>query len=299
MTIDGQIELLVKREHSHPHDVLGPHPSKDGVVVRAFRPAARQVQARPEGGDPVELNQRHPAGLFEGLLDGDSLPLRYELEVSYPDGNTFTLRDPYAFAPTFGELDLHLAGEGSHEDIYDRLGAHVTEVDGVAGTSFAVWAPAARAVSVVGHFNSWDGRLHPMRSLGSAGIWEIFLPDVGGGALYKFEILTQDGHLRMKADPFAFETRAPPSTDSVVHFSRHRWADRAWSERRSEIEPHGKPMSIYEVHLGSWRLNTLEDNRSLTYAELADELAAYVSDLGFTHVELMPVMEHPYAGSWG
>ena len=299
MSIDGQIELLVKREHSHPHDLLGPHPSQDGVVVRAFRPAARQVQARPAGGDPVELKQRHPAGLFEGLLDGDGLPLRYELEVSYPDGNTFTLHDPYSFAPTFGELDLHLAGEGSHEDIYDRLGAHVTERDGVAGTSFAVWAPAARAVSVVGDFNSWDGRLHPMRSLGSSGIWEIFLPDVGGGALYKFEILTQDGHLRMKADPFAFETEAPPSTDSVVHLARHTRADRAWVDRRRELEPHDKPMSIYEVHLGSWRLNPLEGNRSLTYAELAEELAAYVKDLGFTHVELMPVMEHPYAGSWG
>ena len=299
MSIERDIELLARREHSNPHGVLGAHPSNGGVVVRAFRPAARKVLARVRDGTPVELEQRHEAGLFEGVLNRVELPVHYELDVSYPDGNIFTLRDPYSFAPTFGELDLHLAGEGSHEDIYDRLGAHVTELDGVVGTSFAVWAPAARAVSVVGDFNSWDGRLHPMRSLGSSGIWEIFLPDVREGAVYKFEILTQDRHLRMKADPFAFETRAPPSTDSVVHYSRHRWADRAWIARRREVEPHGKPMSIYEVHLGSWRLNTLEDNRSLTYAELADELAAYVKDLGFTHVELMPVMEHPYAGSWG
>jgi 1,4-alpha-glucan branching enzyme len=297
MTLASEIELVVRREHADPHHVLGAHPSNGGVVVRTYRPAADKVLARPDGGDAIPLEQRHPAGLFEGLVSGAELPLRYELEVSYPDGNTFTLHDPYAFPPTIDELDLHLAGEGRHEDIYERLGAHVRELDGVTGTSFAVWAPSARAVSIVGDFNSWDGRLNPMRSLGASGLWEIFLPGVEGGAAYKYEILTQSGEIRMKADPFALETQVPPRTDSVVYRSRHRWKDSAWLDARRPA--HDRPVSIYEVHLGSWRLNPLEGNRSLTYTELADELAAYVKDMGFTHVELLPVMEHPFSGSWG
>jgi 1,4-alpha-glucan branching enzyme len=299
VNLNAEIELVVRREHADPHHVLGAHPSNGGVIVRAFRPAAEHVLAKPDGGQPVTLEQRHPAGLFEGRVDGVELPLRYELEVSYPDGNTFTLHDPYAFPPTVGELDVHLAAEGRHEDIYARLGAHVRELDGVTGTSFAVWAPSAKAVSVVGDFNSWDGRLHPMRSLGASGIWEIFLPEVGEGGAYKFEILTPTGEIRMKADPFAFATQMPPRTDSVVHRTRHRWKDSAWMERRHAEQPHDLPVSIYEVHLGSWRLNPLEGNRSLSYTELADELAAYVNDMGFTHVELLPVMEHPFSGSWG
>ena len=294
-----ELDRLARREHPDPHKVLGPHPSNGGVVVRAFRPAAEKVVARVDGGSAVPLEQRHPAGLFEGQVDGAKLPLRYELEVSYPDGNTFTLIDPYSFPPTVGELDVHLAAEGRHEDIYERLGAHVREVEGVTGTSFAVWAPSAKAVSVVGDFNSWDGRLHPMRSLGSSGIWEIFLPGVEEGAAYKYEILTQSGEIRMKADPFAFATQHPPRTDSVVFRSHHAWGDSDWMETRAASAPHEEPVSIYEVHLGSWRLNAMEDNRSLSYAELGDELAAYVTDMGFTHVELLPVMEHPFSGSWG
>jgi 1,4-alpha-glucan branching enzyme len=294
-----EVEQLVRREHPDPHSLLGAHPCNGGVVVRAFRPAAERILARPDGGEPVSLEQRHPAGLFEGTLDDAKLPLRYELEVSYPDGNTFTLLDPYSFPPTMGELDVHLAAEGRHEDIYERLGAHVRDVEGVTGTSFAVWAPSAKAVSVVGDFNSWDGRLHPMRSLGSSGIWEIFLPGVEEGAAYKYEILTQSGEIRMKADPFAFATQHPPRTDSVVFRARHEWGDADWVQRRAASAPHEEPMSIYEVHLGSWRLNPLEGNRSLSYAELGDELAAYVTDMGFTHVELLPVMEHPFSGSWG
>ncbi len=217
----SDLDLIARREHPDPHQVLGAHPSNGGVVVRAFRPAAEKVVARVDGGEPVQLEQSHPAGVFEGQVDGAELPLRYELEVSYPDGNTFTLLDPYSFPPTVGELDVHLAGEGRHEEIYERLGAHVRELEGVTGTSFAVWAPSARAVSVVGDFNSWDGRLHPMRSLGASGIWEIFLPGVEEGAAYKYEILTQSGEIRMKADPFAFASQHPPRTDSVVHRPRH------------------------------------------------------------------------------
>ena len=297
--VEDEIDLVVARRHWDPHRVLGAHAVDDGVVVRAFRPDAQEIRARVNGADPVMLGQRHPAGVFEGFVPGATLPFRYDLEVSYPDGSVHTFRDPYAFAPTLGDLDLHLVGQGRHEEIYERLGAHVRDIDDALGTAFAVWAPAARAVSVVGDFNSWDGRLHAMRALGGSGIWEIFIPDVVEGAAYKFEILTQGGDIRMKADPLAFRTVLMPRTDSLVHRSRHVWRDAAWMEQRRATQPHERPMSIYEVHLGSWRLNPDEGNRSLSYQELAEELAAYVTDLGFTHIELMPVMEHPFSGSWG
>jgi 1,4-alpha-glucan branching enzyme len=284
-----------------PHSVLGAHEEDGGVVVRTYRPEARAVRVQPANGKQaaVEAELKDPAGLWEALLPKAKLPLEYELEVEYSDGNTFTLRDPYSFLPTLGELDLHLVGEGRHEEIYERLGAHVREVNGVVGTAFAVWAPNARSVSVVGDFNSWDGRLHPMRSLGSSGIWELFVPDVADGTKYKFEIRTQDGRLRIKADPHAFATEVPPANASIVHTARHEWADEDWLQRRAQSHALREPVSIYEVHLGSWRRNPLENNRSLNYLELADELADYVNDLGFTHVELMPIMEHPFAGSWG
>jgi 1,4-alpha-glucan branching enzyme len=280
-----------------PHGVLGAHEADGGgVVVRAYRPEAQSVRVQPAG---VEAELTDPSGLWEALLPKATLPLDYELEVEYANGDTFTLRDPYAFLPTLGELDLHLVGEGRHEELYERLGAHVRELGGVTGTGFAVWAPNARSVSVVGDFNSWDGRLHPMRSLGSSGIWELFIPGVQEGATYKFEVRTQDGQLRLKADPVAFAAEVPPANSSVVHRSTHEWADDEWLASRALVDQLRSPISIYEVHLGSWRRNTLDGNRSLTYLELADELGDYVQDLGFTHVELMPIMEHPFAGSWG
>ncbi len=279
-----------------PHGVLGAHESTGGVIVRAFRPEAQSVRVLPAG---VDAELKDPAGLWEALLPKAKLPLEYELEVEYPDGSTFTARDPYAFLPTLSELDLHLAMEGRHEQLYEKLGAHVREIDGVLGTAFAVWAPNARSVSVVGDFNLWDGRLHPMRSLGSSGIWELFIPGVDSGARYKFELRTQDGRLRVKADPLAFHSEVPPNTASIVYEGTHTWRDAKWLEHRKQSAPLSEPVSVYEVHLGSWRRNPLEDNRPLTYLELADELGDYVSDLGFTHVELMPVMEHPFSGSWG
>jgi 1,4-alpha-glucan branching enzyme len=290
---------VTRLELHDPHGTLGAHPHDGGVVVRAWRPEATSVVVRAEGAAPVELEPADEPGLFEGVLEDADLPLRYELDVSYPDGNTFTLRDPYAFPPTVGELDLHLTAEGRHEQLYERLGAHVRELDGVLGTSFAVWAPNARSVSVVGDFNSWDGRLHPMRSLGSGGIWELFVPGVDDGARYKFEIRTQDGELRLKADPLAFHAEHPPRTDSIVHRSRFTWSDDEWLERRRESEPLAGPMSIYEVHLGSWRRDPENPHQVMPYRVLAEQLADYVSDLGFTHVELLPVMQHPFAGSWG
>jgi 1,4-alpha-glucan branching enzyme len=302
MTVrSAELELLVRREHANPHGVLGAHPSKAGVIVRALRPAAAGISVVLDDGSTTELTQIHPGGVFEGVIEGAELPLHYRLNVDYGAAGSFTIEDPYAFLPTLGEIDLHLIGEGRHEELYGRLGAHVQEHRGVGGTAFAVWAPAARAVSVVGDFNSWDGRLHAMRSLGSGGVWELFLPDVEPGTRYKYEILTADRELSLKADPFAQEAERPPKTASVVFQPHHSWSagDGEWLAQRREQLPLRRPISIYEVHLGSWRLNSLEDNRSLTYLELADELTAYVLDMGFTHVELLPVMAHPFSGSWG
>ncbi|MDH4178127.1 MAG: 1,4-alpha-glucan branching protein GlgB, partial [Thermoleophilia bacterium] len=267
----------------------GAHVTRRGVVVRAYRPDASAVRVLPFG---VELAQARSSGLFEGVVEDATLPLAYELEVEYPDGSRFRLRDPYSFLPTLGELDLHLAGEGRHEGLYERLGAHRRELDGVVGVAFAVWAPNARAISVVGDFNSWDGRLHPMRSLGSSGVWELFVPDVEEGARYKFELHDRAGGLRLKADPLARRSEVPPANASIVFETAYEWGDGDWLEQRRSSQQHLRPISIYEVHLGSWR-------EAGSYLELADQLADYVSDMGFTHVELMPVMEHPFTGSWG
>jgi 1,4-alpha-glucan branching enzyme len=279
---------------------LGAHQENGHVVVRAFRPAADRVVAHIQSRPPTDVELKPVGdGLFEGIVEGAKLPLRYELEIAYPDGNTFTMRDPYSFEPTLGELDLHLAGEGRHEELYQRLGAHVSEIDGTTGTAFAVWAPAAASVSVVGDFNSWDGRLHPMRSLGASGIWELFVPGVEPGARYKYEIRTQDGELRMKADPYAFRAEHPPRTDSVVHRAEHEWRDAEWLSERGAKVPHREPVSIYEVHLGSWRRSPDDPDVPLGFRELGEQLARYATDMGFTHVELLPVMAHPFSGSWG
>jgi 1,4-alpha-glucan branching enzyme len=286
----------VPYEMTDPHSLLGAHPSSDGVVVRAYRPDAESVRVLPMD---VELEQRNGNGLFEGTIAGAKLPLEYELEVRYPAGDTYVLHDPYAFLPTLGELDIHLAGEGRHEEFYERVGAHPRVLNDVAGVAFAVWAPNAASASVVGDFNGWDGRLNPMRSLGSSGIWELFVPGVDDGARYKFELRTREGKLRLKADPLAFRTEVPPKNASVVFESKYDWGDHEWLERRESADALARPLSIYEVHLGSWRVNPQEGNRPLTYLEAADELAEYATDMGFTHVELLPVMEHPYAPSWG
>ncbi len=294
---ESAVQAVVDGTLGDPHAVLGAHPVEHGVVIRAFRPDAVAITALVDGAG-TKLEQIHPAGVFEGEVEGATLPLAYELEVSYADGGTYTLRDPYGFAPTLGELDIHLAGEGRHEEIYEHLGAHVKTVDGISGTAFAVWAPAAASVAVVGTFNSWDGRLHRMRTLGSSGIWELFVPDVGDGAVYKFEIRTGSGKIVLKADPYAFETQHPPETSSVVHTPKHQWRDQAWMQARKDI-PLDQPISVYEVHLGSWRRSPDHPDEPLDYATLARDLAAYVKDMGFTHVELLPVMGHPYAPSWG
>src|SRR5690606_2307852 len=201
----------------------------------------------------------------------------------------------YAFWPTLGEMDLHLAGEGRHEELWRRMGAHVIEVDGVEGTAFAVWAPNAKAVRVVGDFNSWDGRLHPMRRLGTSGICELFLPEVGEGAYYKYELVDANDRLVTRADPYAFATEVPPGTASRIFRSRYTWNDDEWlAQRRSTPD---RPLSIYEVHLGSWRHR--DDGAPMGYRDLAHAIGDHVERLGFTHVELLPIAEHPFGGSWG
>src|SRR3954470_4023452 len=294
-----ELEALVRREHGNPHTVLGAHEDDGGVVLRALRPAASGITVRLDDGTEMELEEIHPGGVFEGFLEDAHMPLHYQLEVDYGDSGAFTIDDPYAFSPTIGELDLHLMGEGRHEELYAKLGAHVIEHEGVRGTAFAVWAPSARAVSVVGDFNSWDGRLHAMRSMGPGGIWEIFLAGVEPGARYKFELLTQAGDLRLKDDPYAQQAEVPPETASIVTESRYEWRDAKWLARREQSEALREPMSIYEVHLGSWRRNPEDADRPLNYLELADELSSYAKDMNFTHVELLPVMAHPFSGSWG
>ncbi len=303
-----ELELVASVEHPDPHRVLGPHVDEEdvGITVRAFRPDALEVRLWPDGNAPaVPMIRIHPSGIFEARLPEARAPFRYRLEVSDERGTTLK-RDAYAFASSLGDLDLHLAAEGTHRELHRHLGAHVREIDGVQGTAFAVWAPSARRVSVTGDFNAWDGRVHAMRRMGR-GIWEIFLPDVGENALYKFEVKTMHGAQILKADPYGRAMELRPNTASKVVVDRYAFDDSAWMAARKKANAAQRPMAIYEVHLGSWKIHpqpagaTKGDpaERWLTYRELATELVDYVADLGFTHIELLPVMEHPFDGSWG
>ncbi len=266
-------------------------------MLRARHPHAQRAAAVFDGA-VHPMARVHEAGLFELVVDRPPAS-GYRLEWSYPDGNRQSVGDPYRFAPTLGELDLHLVGEGRHERLWEALGARVVNHAGVDGVAFSVWAPNARAVRVVGDWNGWDGRVHPMRLLGASGVWELFVPLVEPGARYKFEVVGADGRLTLRADPMARFAEVPPSTASiVVGPSSHEWADDEWMAARP-AQPFDGRLSVYEVHLASWRRNPLEGNRSLTYRELAVELADHVEALGFTHVELLPVAEHPFGGSWG
>ncbi|MER7885581.1 1,4-alpha-glucan branching enzyme [Streptomyces fimicarius] len=279
---------LLAGDHHAPHDVLGAHPVPGGVLVRALRPFARSVTVLATG-LRAELHD-DSNGFFSGVLPVPEAPA-YRLEVAYDD-TTVEVEDPYRFWPAIGELDLHLIGEGRHEELWRALGAEPMVHQGVAGTRFTLWAPNARGVRVTGDFTYWDGTGTPMRSLGSTGVWELFLPGVGEGALYKYDICRPDGSHTVRADPMARRTEVPPATASIVTASHHEWQDADWMAHRGDRPVHEAPFSVYEVHLGSWR-------PGLTYRQLAEQLPAYVKDLGFTHVELMPVSEHPFGGSWG
>ena len=289
-----ELDRLIAGSHHDPHAVLGAHPgpTKASTVVRTLRPDAHSAAVVVDG-TSTAMTRIHDGGVFEAQLAGPAAD--YRIEVTYGAG-TFTVDDPYRWLPTLGEMDLHLIAEGRHENLWEVLGAHVRSYDTpggtVTGTSFAVWAPNAQGVRVTGDFDYWSARSLPMRVLGSTGVWELFVPGVGNGAAYKFHILGQDGQWRQKADPFAFATEVPPATASKIHTSSYAWNDGDWLDRRARTPWHKAPMSIYEVHLGSWRLG-------LSYRELADQLVGYVRDQGFTHVEFLPVAEHPFGGSWG
>jgi 1,4-alpha-glucan branching enzyme len=296
---EHDLERLLAGEHHEPHRVLGAHPADDGVVVRAFHPDAVAAECLPAEGEAFAMEGLDAGGLFGALLPDRGLPLRYRLRFRFADGSAWERDDPYRFLPTIGDVDLHLFNEGTHRRLWECLGAHPRRVDGVDGVAFAVWAPNARRVSVVGDFCAWDGRLLPMRQMGSSGIFELFVPGIGPGALYKYEIKTREGALRLKTDPFAFAMEPPPGTASRVAASAHEWGDDEWMAQRAGADPTREPLAIYEVHLGSWARVPEEGHRRLTYQEIAPRLVQHARRLGFTHLELLPLAEHPFTGSWG
>jgi len=310
-----QVDAILAGRNADPFALLGPHPVPGGWAVRFFLPGAAEasISLRPppiEGATlaPAKLTdavQLRPDGFFEASWPSSQTsapsPGSYKIQGRWHSGESFELYDPYAFLYQLSEFDLHLMGEGRHYDTYKKLGAHLKTIDGVSGVHFAVWAPSANRASVVGDFNRWDGRVHPMRSRGSSGIWELFLPELTEGAVYKYEIIGPDGNiLPLKADPYAFRSELRPNTGSVVaSLDHHRWNDAHWIKERSQKNWFESPISIYEVHLGSWRRVPEQHDRWLTYHELGDQLIPYVKNLGYTHIELLPVMEHPFDGSWG
>jgi 1,4-alpha-glucan branching enzyme len=313
--LHDEIESVVQAEHSNPFEILGPHWVARGagrsLIIRAFRPGAERAAILWGASRTVyPATPIHPDGMFEAVLpaetpnlrEGEPLsPTAYLLRFGFANNTTFETYDPYVFPPVLTEFDLYLSGEGTHYEKYEKLGAHVREVAGVRGVHFAVWAPNAQRVSVVGDFNLWDGRANPMRNMGPTGIWEIFMPGLDEGALYKFEILSRVGHhLGLKSDPYGFSAEVRPNTASVVFdINRYEWNDSSWLADRKARDWQHSPMSIYEIHAGAWKRRADEDYRWLTYRELAAELVPYVKQMGYTHIELMPIMEHPFDASWG
>src|SRR5215813_3301470 len=293
------LDRFISLRNHDPHHFLGPQLHEDGVVVRAFRPDAEKVEIVVGKTRPQVMDKIHESGLFAVLLPGVKRVPTYRFRVHQHSGEVKLIRDPYSFPATLGELDLHLFGEGKHEEIYEKLGAHVRKLGRTTGVAFAVWAPQAEGVSVVGDFNSWDGRFHQMRKLGGSGVWELFIPELGPGTLYKFEIRKKRGVPFLKADPYAQYTEVPPNTSSIVYDSQYKFRDEKWIKQRAGREHFRQPLSIYEVHFGSWRRKIEENNRPFSYREMAEALADYVSEMGFTHVEFLPLKEHPYGPSWG
>ncbi|MEC4674449.1 MAG: 1,4-alpha-glucan branching protein GlgB [Nitrospirota bacterium] len=301
-----KIDQLIRAELWDPFSVLGPHEEtgqgKD-VVIRAFCPDATGITVVPKDSNvaPLPMQMVNPAGVYEAKGPAQIISSGYRLRVTHTQGETVERHDPYAFPPLLSEYDLHLFGEGKLYRAYEKFGAHVRTQNGVQGIHFTVWAPNARRVSVVGDFNGWDGRQHPMQTRGGTGVWELFVPDLGDGEHYKYEIRPKDSAvLLLKADPYAAQAELRPKTASVARdLSGYRWRDSKWMIARQNRDVLALPISIYEVHLGSWRRVQEEGNRWLTYLELAEQLIPYVKYMGFTHIELMPVAEHPFDGSWG
>jgi 1,4-alpha-glucan branching enzyme len=292
---EGILDQISHGSYAFPHDVLGAHEVPGGFVIRVLRPLAKTVTALLAGGKELTLKHLY-RGVWQGLVAATSVP-DYRIRTVYEASSSpWIADDPYRHLPTLGELDLHLISEGRHEKLWEALGSRVKTLSGElgdsVGTAFALWAPNAKAVRVVGDFNHWSGGAHAMRNMGSSGVWELFIPEVASGTKYKYEILTKDGNWVSKIDPLGKYFEHPPLTASIVHESTHRWSDQAWLAARSQRDALKSPMSIYEMHLGSWRTG-------LDYRSMANELIDYLTKLSFTHVEFMPVAEHPFGGSWG
>jgi 1,4-alpha-glucan branching enzyme len=304
--LSPDLEALIRARNAHPHSVLGMHPvrlkSQAALVVRAFLPGVERCDVVE-----VETDKRWPLkrvameGLYEGQIKGRKEVFKYRLRVAYANGEIRQFFDPYAFLPTLSEDDLYLFNQGNDHYIYRKLGAHLREISGVPGVSFALWAPNAKRVSVVGDFNHWDGRIHPLRRLGNSGVWELFLPGLEQDHLYKFELVAADGSIQLKTDPYGTYFESPPNNASVIKGvdAGYVWNDQDWIEKRSKVSRGERPISVYEVHFGSWKRLTEDNNRPLNYREMAPILADHVIEMGFTHVELMPLAEHPFDGSWG
>ena len=299
-TDPNELSQILDARHPDPFGFLGLHknPAGTGHVLRVFRPGTVKVIVVTENGDEVEMTGIDQAGLYEHLFENRPQKFSYQLRYQFGEDLSEPQFDVYSFGPVLGEQDLHFFAEGSHRYLWNCLGAQLCKQNGVDGVSFAVWAPNAFRVSVVGDFNAWDGRVHPMRN--HNGVWEIFIPHISGGEHYKYEIVGAGGNLCSKSDPFAFFSQHGNQTASIT-FDRNQyeWSDSEWMEKRAETDLYHSPISVYEVHLGSWKRRLNEENRFLTYAEFADELIGYVLEMGYTHIELMPVAEFPFDGSWG
>jgi 1,4-alpha-glucan branching enzyme len=303
-----KVRQLVEGRHENPFELLGPHEVNDSgrraLAIRAFLPQSSQawvVDAAHQRA-PRPMRRIHPAGLFEAIcpVPENNEGLRYQIRLAEEGGKRIiTMHDPYAFPPLLTDYDRHLLNEGRHWKSYTRLGAQLRTIDGVDGVNFAVWAPNATGVSVIGDFNAWDGRRHPMRKHIPSGFWEIFVPGLSEGTCYKYQIRHHE-HVIQKADPYGFAAEVPPRTASLVaHLDRHHWHDDVWMGRRAQTPGLDRPLSFYEVHLGSWKRPGDDPNRWLTYRELAHQLVDYVKEMGYTHLELLPVSEHPLSASWG
>ena len=297
-----EMEAIINGDHGNPFAVLGIHKDKGSkeVFIRTYQPHAKSVELINEKGDSLgfftKLDER---GFFQINL-GPRENFKYKLKLENDLNQFYELHDPYSFSPVLGDIDVYLLAEGNHLDMYKKLGAHVTEIDGVKGVSFAVWAPNAKRVSVVGNFNNWDGRTHVMRKHISCGVWDIFIPELQEGEVYKYEVKTHEDYILTKTDPVGFYSEVRPKTASIVYdINKYHWSDEAWMQYREEYNSFDKPMSIYEVHLGSWRRKGEYGSEYLTYRELADRLVPYVVNMGFTHVEFLPLTEHPLDASWG
>lgn len=301
----NDLKKLISGDFADPFSVLGAHPGsrggEEGILVRAFLPGAKAVSVEDldTKGD-VKARRISRKGLFEAFIAKKNNISPYHLKVDFGTGKITRFYDSYSFMPVLSDYDLYLFGQGNNFKIYERLGAQIMKHQGVNGILFAVWAPSASRVSVIGDFNQWDGRRHQMRNRGASGVWELFVPHLKEGLLYKFEIRTQDGTILTKSDPFGFCFEQRPKTAAIVHdLNRYQWSDQEWMSKRAGTDHLRSPMSVYEVHLGSWKRRAEEGNKWMTYREAADELIPYVKDMGFNYIELLPIAEHPFDGSWG